>query len=348
MKKIVIGLLVAILVLGGMAGYTLSTKNNEKEDGKKLNILCTTFPQYDWVRGIVGDEKNVNVSFLVDDGVDLHSYQPTTQDMVKISKCDLFVYVGGQSENWVKDALKQSGNKKAVEVNLMEAIGSRAKPEELSEGMEDHDHDHDHDGENGHHHEDEDHHHDDEADHDHEKGAKDEHIWLSLKNAEICVEAISKEIIRLDPDNAEAYKKNTREYLKKIKELDDAYEKAVAGGKKKTVLFGDRFPFRYLMDDYGLKYYGAFPGCSAETEASFETVIFLAKKVDEEGLSAILVLEGSNQKIAGAIKDNTKDKGQKILTLNSMQSVTAKDVEEGTTYLSVMEDNLKVLKEALK
>lgn len=331
MKKIAIGLLVAILVLGGMAGCTSGTKNNEKEDGKKLNILCTTFPQYDWVREIVGDERNVNVSFLVDDGVDLHSYQPTTQDMVKISKCDLFVYVGGQSENWAKDALRQSGNKKAVEVNLMETIGSRAKPEELSEGMEDHDHDHD--GENGHH---------------HDEGARDEHIWLSLKNAEICVEAISKEIIGLDPDKAEAYKKNTREYLKKIEELDDAYEKVVAGGKKKTVLFGDRFPFRYLMDDYGLKYYGAFPGCSAETEASFETVIFLAKKVDEEELSAILVLEGSNQKIAGAIKDNTKDKGQKILTLNSMQSITAKDAEEGTTYLSMMEDNLRVLKEALK
>ncbi|WP_317399254.1 metal ABC transporter solute-binding protein, Zn/Mn family, partial [Anaerotruncus colihominis] len=184
--------------------------------------------------------------------------------------------------------------------------------------------------------------------HDHEHEAEaDEHVWLSLKNAEVLVNAISKSLQEIDPDNKDTYAANSDAYVKKLSALDADYQAAVDGATYKTVLFGDRFPFRYLVDDYGLNYYAAFVGCSAETEASFETVSFLAKKVDELKLPCVLTIEGAQHKIAETIVQNTAEKKQKVLTLDSMQSTTSKDVANGTTYLSVMEKNLSVLKEAL-
>ena len=183
-------------------------------------------------------------------------------------------------------------------------------------------------------------------DHDHEEEA-DEHVWLSLKNAKTLVRAISDALQELDPDNKDTYAANTSAYIEKLSALDGAYQSAVDGAARKTVLFGDRFPFRYLVDDYGLSYYAAFTGCSAESEASFETVSFLAKKVDELKLPCVLTIEGKNHKIAETIVENTAEKNQKILTIDSMQSTTSKDAANGATYLSVMEQNLSVLKEAL-
>ena len=182
--------------------------------------------------------------------------------------------------------------------------------------------------------------------HDHEEEA-DEHVWLSLKNAKTLVDAISNALQELDPDNKDAYAANAAAYIEKLSALDGAYQSAVDGAARKTVLFGDRFPFRYLVDDYGLRYYAAFAGCSAESEASFETVSFLAKKVDELKLPCVLTIEGKNHKIAETIVENTAEKNQKILTMDSMQSMTSKDAANGATYLSVMEQNLSVLKEAL-
>ena len=182
--------------------------------------------------------------------------------------------------------------------------------------------------------------------HDHEEEA-DEHAWLSLKNAKILVGAISNALQELDPDNKDTYAANAAAYIEKLSTLDGAYQSAVDGAAHKTVLFGDRFPFRYLVDDYGLGYYAAFAGCSAESEASFEMVSFLAKKVDELGLPCVLTIEGKNHKLAETIVQSTAGKNQKVLTMDSMQSMTSKDVANGATYLSVMEQNLSVLKEAL-
>ena len=172
-------------------------------------------------------------------------------------------------------------------------------------------------------------------------------IWLSLKNAEVLVNAISKSLQELDPDNKDTYATNAAAYIERLSALDGEYQAAVDAATYKTVLFGDRFPFRYLVDDYGLSYYAAFVGCSAETEASFETVSFLAKKVDELKLPCVLTIEGAQHRIAETIVQNTAEKNQKVLTMDSMQSTTSKDVANGTTYLSVMEKNLSVLKEAL-
>ena len=331
MKKIIIEVLCMLLTAGALAGCG---EKNKSEKNADLSIVATIFPGYDWVREIMGDEaENADITMLMDNGTDLHSYQPTADDISKISKCDLFIYAGGESDEWVKDALKQAENKDMKVINMMEMLGDSIKTEEVVEGMEsEHDHDHDEDGD----------HHDSD-----QEVEYDEHTWLSLKNAEMICEAIENDLSSLDPENKDIYKKNSEEYISKLSELDSKYQKTVDDAARKTVLFGDRFPFRYLTDDYGLDYYAAFVGCSAETEASFKTVKFLAEKVDELDLPCVMTIEGSDHKIAETIIRNTADKDQKVLTMDSMQAVTASDLKDGKTYLSVMEKNLEALKEAL-
>ena len=334
------------------ASSTASTKSEAKTDdaNKKFSVVCTIFPEYDWIRQLVGDKKdNYEITYLLDKGVDLHSYQPTAEDIAKIANCDLFVYVGGESDGWVNDALKESKNDKMQVVNLLETLGTNVKTEEVVEGMQDdeHDHDHDHDDKD---HDDKDHDHEDaDHDHDHEEETEyDEHVWLSLRNATALVNTLAEKLQTIDPENKDYYAGTAADYTAKLGDLDSRYLATIKKAKVKTVLFGDRFPFRYLVDDYGLKYYAAFVGCSAETEASFETVAFLAKKTDDLKLKSVLVIENSDQKIAKKIVETTKDKNQNIVVLNSMQSITNEDIANGATYLSIMESNLKALASALK
>lgn len=330
---------------------TASTKSEAKTDdaNKKFSVVCTIFPEYDWIRQLVGDKKdNYEITYLLDKGVDLHSYQPTAEDIAKIANCDLFVYVGGESDGWVNDALKESKNDKMQVVNLLETLGKNVKPEEVVEGMQEEDeHDHDHDDKD---HDDKDHDHEDaDHDHDHEEETEyDEHVWLSLRNATALVNTLAEKLQTIDPENKDYYATTAADYTAKLGDLDSRYLATIKKAKVKTVLFGDRFPFRYLVDDYGLKYYAAFVGCSAETEASFETVAFLAKKTDDLKLKSVLVIENSDQKIAKKIVETTKDKSQNIVVLNSMQSITNEDIANGATYLSIMESNLKALTSALK
>ena len=332
---------------------TASTKSEAKTDdaNKKFSVVCTIFPEYDWIRQLVGDKKdNYEITYLLDKGVDLHSYQPTAEDIAKIANCDLFVYVGGESDGWVNDALKESKNDKMQVVNLLETLGKNVKPEEVVEGMQEEDeHDHDHEDAD-HDHEDKDKDHEDaDHDHDHEEETEyDEHVWLSLRNATALVNTLAEKLQTIDPENKDYYATTAADYTAKLGDLDSRYLATIKKAKVKTVLFGDRFPFRYLVDDYGLKYYAAFVGCSAETEASFETVAFLAKKTDDLKLKSVLVIENSDQKIAKKIVETTKDKSQNIVVLNSMQSITNEDIANGATYLSIMESNLKALASALK
>ena len=334
---------------------TASTSSEAKTDdaNKKFSVVCTIFPEYDWIIQLVGDKKdNYEITYLLDKGVDLHSYQPTAEDIAKIANCDLFVYVGGESDGWVDDALKESKNDKMQVVNLLESLGKNVKPEEVVEGMQEEDeHDHDHeDADHDHEDKDKDHDHED-ADHDHhheEETEYDEHVWLSLRNATALVNTLAEKLQTIDPENKDYYAGTAADYTAKLGDLDSRYLATIKKAKVKTVLFGDRFPFRYLVDDYGLKYYAAFVGCSAETEASFETVAFLAKKTDDLKLKSVLVIENSDQKIAKKIVETTKDKNQNIVVLNSMQSITNEDIANGATYLSIMESNLKALASALK
>ncbi|MGP1348283.1 MAG: metal ABC transporter substrate-binding protein [Stomatobaculum sp.] len=381
------------------AASTAAETSAEAKDEKKLSVVTTIFPEYDWVKEILGDRAaDVELTMLLDNGVDLHSYQPTAEDIMKIANCDLFVYVGGESDGWVADALREATNKDMRVVNLLESLGEDVKEEELVEGMQegehhhdhahegeeadhdhdhhhehegeeaDHDHDHEHEGEEAdhdhdHEHEgeeaDHDHDHDheqegEEVDHDHDHHHEhgeveyDEHVWLSLKNAEALCAVIAEALTQLDPEHAESYRSNLESYTEKLEALDQEYRAAVNGASAKTLVFGDRFPFRYLVDDYGLDYYAAFVGCSAETEASFETITFLSQKVDELGLKNVMTIEGPEHKIAETIVKNTQAGDQEILTLDSMQATKAEDVAAGTTYLSVMTKNLEVLKQALQ
>lgn len=301
----------------------------EKSD--RLNIVTTIFPEYDWVMQLLGDySRNADVTMLLDNGVDLHSYQPTAEDIMKISTCDMFIYVGGESDEWVEDALLEATNKDMIVINLLDVLGNSVKNEEIKEGMETEDE------ETG-----------DYAEDNDEEVEYDEHVWLSLKNAAVICGFIADSLCTLDSENADTYKSNLESYKAKLSDLDQRYTDAVSAGKTKTLLFGDRFPFRYLTDDYGLDYFAAFVGCSAESEASFETISFLAGKVDELGLKYVITIDGSDGKIAQTIINNTKSKDQQLLTLNSMQSATMKDVQNSTTYLSIMESNLDMLTMAL-
>ena len=339
MKRIIPLCLALIMTVGLLAGCG---KQNEQtaSDETRLRVVTTIFPEYDWVREILGDKAdNAEVTMLLDNGADLHNYQPTADDIVKISECDLFIYVGGESDDWVDDALKNAANKNMKVINLLEALGDSVKTEEVVEGMQEEEHDHDHEDADEH---------DDAKEHDHEEEAEyDEHVWLSLKNAQTLCSAFSAVLQQIDPDNKDTYAANASAYIKKLSALDADYQAAVDAAARKTVLFGDRFPFRYLAEDYGLRYYAAFAGCSAESEASFETISFLAGKVDELNLPCVLTIEGVQHKIAETIVRNTAAKNQKVLMMDSMQSTTSKDAANGTTYLSVMERNLSVLKEAL-
>ena len=497
----------SILFAAALAACSLSVSAyaqdlSDASEEKQLKIVTTIFPEYDWVKEIAGEEfQNMDVTMLLDNGVDLHSYQPTAEDIMKVSDCDLFIYVGGESDEWVDDALKEAVNKDMQVIDLLDVLKDTVKTEEAMPGMqaeEGHNHGYSHfadtdvqdrtlsdwtgewqsvypylqDGtldsvmarkaENGDKTEEEykayyetgyktdvesihidgdnntiefikngvsakatyeykgyqiydyesgsrgvryffestddsgdapkyvqfsdhgiapgkaEHFHiyagnesfdalseemenwptyypadmtGDEIVEDmleHEEKEYDEHVWLSLKNTETLCNAIAQALEEADPDHKDMYETNLASYTEKLTDLDAQYQEAVDHAAQKTLLFGDRFPFRYLVDDYGLSYYAAFAGCSAESEASFETISFLAKKVDELGLKNILTIENSDQKIAKTIIENTETKDQTILTLDSMQSTTSDDVKNGTTYLSVMESNLDVLKEALQ
>ncbi len=319
------------------------------EKQPRVKIVATTFPIYDWAREVLGDRlPETDLVLLQQSGVDLHSYSPSAADLRKIAACDLFVFVGGESDEWTERALAQKGNPRRRVLNLVKALGAAAKEEKIVEGMEhehhhhDADHDEDHD-ENDH---DKEHGHDKDEDHDDDGLEIDEHVWLSLRNAATLVKAIAADLAALDPANAATYKANSAAYCKRLAGLDGAYTAAVAGAKRKTILVADRFPFRYLADDYGLEYFAAFAGCSAESEASFKTIAFLAKKTDELKLPVILTIEGAQHKIAETVKRTTKSGDQRILTLDSLQS-TAGDAADRTRYLDVMTRNLETLTEAL-
>lgn len=303
----------------------------------RVQIVCTIFPEYDWVRQIVGDTEGVDVTLLIQNGTDLHSYQPSVYDIAQIAEADLFFYVGGISDSWVTDVLETAENETAKTVALLEVTD--ADEEVIVEGMQEEEHHHDHSAEEEH---------EEARDHEEETAELDEHVWLSLRRAKMACGAIRDILCEADPDYALQYQENCDSYLKQLDELDMRYQKMLEeDAVRTTILVADRFPFRYLADDYGLTYYAAFPGCSAETEASFETIVFLSQKAEELELPCVLTLENSDQSLARTVLENTRRDSGEILAMDSLQSVTQKDLEQGVTYLSRMEENLGVLRTAL-
>ena len=306
------------------------------ESVEQLQVVCTIFPEYDWTRRIVGDVDGGNVTLLIKGGTDLHSYQPSVKDIAAISQADVFCYVGGASDQWVTDVLETAENDTVQIVSMMEAAD--ANEEVIVEGMQEEGH---------HHHEHDDHEEHEDEDHDHEEEEElDEHVWLSLRRAQPACEAIRDALCEADPAHAAQYRENCTAYISELQTLDGKYQEMMADAVRSTILVADRFPFRYLAEDYDLTYYAAFPGCSAETEASFETIVFLTRKLEELELPCILTAEGNDQSLARTVLENA-DSNAEILVLNSLQSVTQEELDHGVTYLSRMEENLEVLQKAL-
>ena len=318
---------VLLLLLSGCA----STETAGSEDSGKIRAVATIFPQYDFLRQIGGD--HLELTMLLKPGAESHSFEPTPADMITVSQSDLFVYVGGDSDAWVETILESVDVSEKEIVTLMDCVETVA--EEDVEGMETHGHAHDHDDE------------DPTAadgDHDHEEAEQDEHVWTSPRNAVRIAEKLRDALIAVDPENAGDYTQNAADYIDRLNRLDQEFQETVDTAKRHTILLGDRFPFRYLADAYGLDYYAAFPGCSSESEASAKTIAFLIDKVKEEKIPVVFSIELSNEKMTDSICEAT---GATKLQLHSCHNVTRDDFEQGITYLDLMERNVQALKEAL-
>lgn len=337
MKRIIATLLAIFLVFSVSACSAQSNISSGKTDDGKLNVITTIFPQYDFSREIGGDK--LNISMLLPPGSESHSFEPSPQDIINIGKCDVFIYVGGESESWVDTILESMDTSHMTILSLMDMVDT--VEEEIVEGME-HKHDEDHAYE-------EDHSHTEEEEHTHkedepEEAEYDEHIWTSPVNAMNIAEQISKSFAECDPENADFYKERTESYIKELEDLDAQFRDIVDGASRKTLVFGDRFPFRYFADEYGLTYYAAFPGCSTETEPSAQTVAFLIDMIKEEDISAVFHIEFSNERMADTISEST---GVKKLLLHSCHNVSRDDINDGVNYLELMRQNAINLKEAL-
>ncbi len=295
---------------------------------KKLTIVTTMFPQFDFTRAVAGDK--ADITMLLKPGAESHSYEPTPKDMKKIHKADLFIYTGAENDAWAESLLKNMGSKAPKTLAFLELVDT--VEEEFVEGMT-----HEHHHEEG---EEEDHHH-----HEDEEVELDEHVWTSPLNAVKIVSAICDELCKLDAANADYYKKNAAKYIDELLALHKSFEEVVKNANRKIFVFGDRFPLRYFADLYGLEYYAAFPGCATDVEASASTIKFLINKVKEEKIPVVFTIEFSNGKIADTICEAT---GAKKLEFHSCHNVSADDIKKGETYISLMKRNVIVLREALK
>ena len=333
MKKIVLSLCLVFSIFTFFSCREKSASAQSPKSGK-ITVLASVFPAYDWAKNLAAGSENVSVELLLKDGVDLHSYQPSAKDIVKISTADIFIYVGGESDAWVSDALKNATNEKQIAINLMEVLKGFVKQEEVVEGMQS---EHDNEVLEGER--------ENEAlegEHDDEDEIEyDEHVWLSLNNAIASSNEIARALMEKDESNAQIYMANLVSYVQALSSLKEAYANEFGG---KTIIVCDRFPFRYLTDEFGLNYYAAFVGCSAETEASFETIAFLAKKCEELNASAVFVTESADKKIARTVISSANRGEIPIITLDSMQSVTQKQANKGADYLEIMRANLEALK----
>lgn len=306
-----------------------------QQDGDKLTVVCTLFPLYDWIREVVGDSESVEVVLLVQNGTDLHSFQPSAADIVRLRSCDLLVRLGGGADGWVEDALRQAPVGDRRDLKLLETDGMTLRDISAESVAQGHDHEHDHD-------------HDHEHEHEHDEScAVDEHFWLSLANACASVSAIADTLAELDEGNASVYRENAARYGAELLALDREYRETVAQSEDPYLVFGDRFPFVYLTEEYGIGYLAAFAGCGTDGDATVDTVIRLARTLDERGLGFVVVTEGSDGELAEGVIRASADGSREILTVDSLQSVTGKELKSGKTYLGAMRENLAILRRAL-
>lgn len=326
--------LTALLLTGAITLTSLtacgSPAENTANDGGKVKIVVTIFPQYDFARAVGGD--NAELTMLLAPGAEAHTYEPTPQDIIAINECDLFIYVGGESDGWVDGILESTNNADMKVISLMDCVN--VVEEETVEGMESEEHEHAEGADEEHDHEEA---HGDEIEY-------DEHVWTSPKNAILIVDRIKTALCEIDSANKSEYEANAADYTAKLTDIDNRFTEIVSTAKRRTVVFGDRFPFRYFADAYGLEYYAAFPGCSSETSASAATLTFLIDKVKAENIPAVFHIELSGERVANTICEAT---GAASLLLHSCHNITAEDFSAGKTYVDFMTANLEALKNAL-
>ncbi|MBQ9017670.1 zinc ABC transporter substrate-binding protein [Candidatus Saccharibacteria bacterium] len=322
--KIISGIL-AITLIVGICIFAIIKLSQSR---KTANIISSNFVGYDFARAVTGDKSEV--SMLLKPGTEMHNYEPTPEDIVNIKNADLFIYIGGESDEWVEDLLKDNEIPEEKTLRLMSLV--EVVEEELSDGMETHESDGNHEGRDNHH-------------HDEEKVEYDEHIWTSPVNAIKLVNGVRDKLSKIHPENEVIYTKNANTYASRLSDINQKIRDVVATSNKKELIFGDRFPFRYFVDEYGLDYYAAFPGCSEQTEASNKTIAFLINQAKADDIKTILKIELTSDKLAKSIADEA---GAKVMTLNAAHNISSEDFEKGVTYADIMESNISIIKEALK
>ncbi len=311
-----IGGILAIALILSVSVFAVVKLSRDK---KMTNVVSSSFVGYDFARAVTGDK--TEISMLLKPGAEMHDYEPTPEDIINIKNADLFIYVGGESDKWVEDLLKDNEIPEEKTLRLMDLV--EVKEEELSEGMEEH-----------------------ESEEDHEEEVEyDEHIWTSPINAIKLVNGIKDKLSKIHPENENVYMENADDYTARLTDIDQKIRDVVASSNKRELIFGDRFPFRYFVDEYGLDYYAAFPGCSEQTEASSKTITFLINKAKSDNIKTILKIELTSDKLAKNIADET---GAKVMTMNAVHNISSEDFDNGVTYVDIMEKNIEVLKEALK
>lgn len=316
LKKYLAAFALVAIIIGGIVGVILLENRNKNEH---RNIIATNFVAYDFARAIIGNSANVRM--LLKPATESHSYEPTPQDIIDITNADFFIYIGGESDEWVADIIRDNGLDENKTIRLMDFV--ELKEEEEKEGMESEEEEEEEEGE----------------------AEYDEHIWTSPRNAVSIIEAMRDRFIARDATKNNEYAENARKYTERIIQIDQKIRKLVSESTRKELIFADRFPFRYFVDEYGLDYYAAFPGCAEQTEASSSTIAFLVDKVKADRVPVVLKIELTSDKLAKTISAET---GAKILTLNAAHNISQEEFDAGRTYADILEDNIVVLEEALK
>lgn len=331
---LIIGCVLLGFMMTGCGNQTEHDANNQNtdisgqavlENAGEISIVTTVFPPYDFAKQVAGDR--AEVVQLLPAGAESHTFEPTPQDIIKIQNCDVFIYAGGESDTWIEEILSSIDTEGIQFISMIDCV--EAVEEETVEGMQEEHEQEAASTETG----------------THEETEYDEHVWTSPKNAVLITEIIAEVLQTIDAANAEEYQSNAAAFAKELETLDAEFAQVVSGGSRKTIVVGDRFPFRYLADAYGLEYFAAFPGCSEDAEPSAATLAFLIHKVEDEKIPVVFHIEFSNEKVADSICETT---GAEKLLLHSCHNVSKEEMEAGVTYLDLMEQNLSNLKEALQ
>ena len=316
-KKIVL-ILILILIIAGISFLIFNTSTKNKNEEGKIQIISTNFASYDFLRAIIGDNPNINLTFLLGPGKDAHSYDPTAGDLIKIQNSDLFVYIGGESEKWISKVLESLDSSKTKKICIADSV-DKIQEQEIDGAEEEHEEE--------------------------EEGAFDDHIWTSPSNAIKMVEELEKAMEKIDRDNSSKYKENAERYIDEIKNVDEKIQEIVDKKERDRLIFADRMPMQYFMNYYNLNVTAAFSGCSTETEPSAKTIAYLQNKIKEEKIPVVLYIELNDGRVAKIIASEAEIKAMQIQTLHN---VSLDDFNNGETWVSLMSRNLEVLKEALQ